>query len=356
MSRAPTFRHVVGSLESCGEQFSLVDLGGGARIVITRYGGRIIGPFFGEDQECPLWLSPSFAQPDALTAVLHGRSWNIGGDRIWLAPELQYNVRDRTRFLQTYDLQQALDPGSYSLEKSGPAGCELDQEIRLLAYDHQDRSKRLQISRRIRRVDDPLRKLAGYGAIAGDLRFAGYEHEVTLTDCEPDGLCSQAWNITQVPPGGVAIVPTVPGLEYADHLNPVDSEHLEVSRHHLKVRIKGDCIFKIELKAAHHFGRSGYFRVLSPGQAVLMVKLSFNNPSEHYVMEAPHSPGIRGYSFDIYQDDGGLGGFGEIECHGRPIGGESSRAASTDQFVNWFYMGPETAVSTAALHLLGTGI
>jgi hypothetical protein len=351
MNGAPTFRQVVGSLEHCREQFSLVELGTEARLVITRYGGRIIGPFFGEDQECPLWLSPAFAEPNELSVLLRRRAWNVGGDRIWVAPELQYNVRDRARFLQSYDLPQAVDPGSYSLAQ----GCELDQEMRLLAYDHQDRGKSLQVFRRVRRIEDPLRTLAAYGEIAGDLRFAGYEHEVTLTDRAPDDLPSQAWNITQVPPGGVAIVPTVPVLEYANHHIPADAAHLEISDRFLKARIKGDCMFKIELKAAHHFGRCGYFRLLGSGRAVLMVKLYFNNPSEPYVMEAPDRPGVRGYSFDLYHDDGGLGGFAELECHGRPISGEAARASSTDQFVNWFYTGREAAVRKAALHLLGTG-
>jgi hypothetical protein len=356
MSRALTIRQVIGGLQACGEKFSLVELGGDARLVVTRYGGRIMGPFFGDKEECPLWLTPAFAEERDLATLLGQRSWNIGGDRIWVAPELQYNVHDRTRFHPTYDLQQAVDPGSYKLEQSSPAACVLAQEMRVLAFDHQDRSKRLHVARRIRRVDDPLRTLAGYEAISSLLQFAGYEHEVTLSDLQPDNLCSQAWNITQVPPGGVAIVPTVPGLEYSDHLEPADAEHFRVFGNHVRAWFKSDCMFKVELKAAHHFGRSGYFRVLAPGRAVLMVKLSFNNPSEPYVMEAPHSPGVRGYNFDIYHDDGGLGGFGEMECHGRPVGGEAERTSSTDQFVNWFYVGREAAVKKAALHLLGVEI
>ena len=82
-----------------------------------------------------------------------------------------------------------------------------------------------------------------------------------MTGCFFCDLCSQAWNITQVPAGGVAIVPTVPGVEYADHLKPADAEHFRVFGNHVRAWFKSDCMFKVELKAAHHFGRSGYFRL-----------------------------------------------------------------------------------------------
>jgi hypothetical protein len=348
-----TFDHVAGTLERCGERFAVVPLAAEARLIVTRYGGRILGPFFGPQGVCPLWLSPAFSGHAELSRLLSDRGWNIGGDRIWIAPELQYNVRDRTRFHETYELQRALDPGRYRLERVEGPGCALSQSMELLAYDRGDRVKRLHVRRRIRPADDPLRSLAAYGRIRDRLRYGGYEHEVTLLDRAPDDLASQTWNITQVPPGGVVLVPTVPTLEYADHLKPADADHLSRETHHLRAKILGDCMFKIELKAAHHFGRSGYCRSLPHGEAVLMVRLFFNNPSEPYVMEAPRLPGVRGYSLDVYHDDGGLGGFGELEGHGRPIGGGTGRTSSTDLFVTWFYQGEEEAVKEAALHLLG---
>jgi hypothetical protein len=56
---------------------------------------------------------------------------------------------------------------------------------------------------------------------------------------------------------------------------------------------------------------------------------------------------------DIYQDDGKLGDFAEIECHGRPIGGATGRSELSDRFVNWFYFGDRRAVKVAAENLLG---
>jgi hypothetical protein len=153
----------------------------------------------------------------------------------------------------------------------------------------------------------------------------------------------------------VILVPTVPGAEYQDHLEPMDEEHLELRSNQLRVRVKGDRKYKIELKAAHHFGRFGYFRRLGSGRAGLLVKLFFNNPSAAYAMEAPHRPGVRGYSMDIYHDDGGLGGFGEIECHGRPVGYPGGPACSVDSFLTWGYRGEEAAVREACAQLLGVG-
>ena len=64
-------------------------------------------------------------------------------------------------------------------------------------------------------------------------------------------------------------------------------------------------------------------------------------------------PGVRGYSLDIYHDDGGLGGFAEIECHGQPVGYPGGAARSADQFLTWAYRGKEAAVREACGQLLG---
>jgi hypothetical protein len=359
---------VLRCLDSCGLPHLELTAGAG-RIVVSGYGGRILGPFLGEDSLG--WLSPLFADAESFCAAVGGGTWNLGGDRIWLAPELSYNVRDRRHFLESYALQAAVDPGSYRLEPlsegwtpagASPApvppsragGCRLLQEIELERYDRPAPGrKRLRVERLVRPAGDPLRDVARYGELRDELSFSGYEQVVTLSDLRPDGRESQAWSITQVPPGGAILVPVVPGAEYQDHLEPAGEAHLELSGSRLRVLVRGDRLFKIELKAAHHFGRFGYYRPLPGGGAGLLVKLFFNNPSAAYVMEAPHRPGVRGYSLDIYHDDGGLGGFAEMECHGQPVGCPGGADWSEDRFLTWAYRGSEAAVREACMQLLG---
>ena len=60
--------------------------------------------------------------------------------------------------------------------------------------------------------------------------------------------------------------------------------------------------------------------------------------------------------FHVYNDDGGLGRFGELECNGQTIGGSTGRSSSTDQMLLWIYVGDMTAIKEIALHLLGVEI
>ena len=70
-------------------------------------------------------------------------------------------------------------------------------------------------------------------------------------------------------------------------------------------------------------------------------------------MAQPHR---RGRSIHIYNDNGGLGGFGELEVNGQTIGGASGRSASTDPFILWFYLGSPARIKKIASFLLGTPI
>jgi hypothetical protein len=86
---------------------------------------------------------------------------------------------------------------------------------------------------------------------------------------------------------------------------------------------------------------------------ILSFEIFFTNPSVPYVEGPFHTPGCQGHSFHVFNDDGGFGGFGELESNGQTIGGLTGRSSSTDQFVLWFYQGVIEKVKTIARHLLG---
>ena len=79
----------------------------------------------------------------------------------------------------------------------------------------------------------------------------------------------------------------------------------------------------------------------------------FNNPSAPYAEEPDHTPGCRGHSIHVYNDDGNAGGFGELECNAPTLGGETGRSSSTDELVLWLYIGAPAKVKEIGLHLLG---
>jgi hypothetical protein len=233
------------------------------RIPVSKHGGPIFGPFF--DDMSLSWVSPLFEDEERFRAGIDGGAWNIGGDRLRLAPELRYNVRDRARFLESYDLQPAVDPGRYRLAEPAPESCRLFQITRLETCDDPASGpKSLRLERLVQPAGDPLRDIERYGSFREHVSFSGNEYIVTLTDLAPDGRESQAWRITQLPPG------------------------------------------------------------------------------------------VRGYSLDIYHDDGGLGGVAEIECHGQPARYPGGVVRFTDQFLTWAYRGKKAVVREACSQLRGT--
>ncbi len=84
-----SFSGLADCLEASRERYQVLQTNDGARFVVTRYAGRIFGPFFDENGECPLWTSSSLGKREDFAGLVARRAWNIGGDRVWIAPELQ---------------------------------------------------------------------------------------------------------------------------------------------------------------------------------------------------------------------------------------------------------------------------
>jgi hypothetical protein len=97
----------------------------------------------------------------------------------------------------------------------------------------------------------------------------------------------------------------------------------------------------------------GYLSQLADGRASLLVRSFFNNPSSPYADEPAHLPGGRGDSIYIYNDGGMFSGFGEMECMGQTIGGETGLTTSRDQQLLWLYVGAPETVRSIAGQLLG---
>jgi hypothetical protein len=298
-------------------------------------------------------VNHAFAHPDAFNEFLDSGAWNQGGDRIWIAPEIQYNVRDRADFWGSIHLPEQMDPGQYTLSQPQPDHWRLSQEVGLEAYNLASGHKQLSLARTIRRVADPLRHVSAYRELMNGVLFAGYEQSVSLSESTLDDIMSEAWSVIQLNPGGLLLIPASPHAEFSDYFEPIDAGLQSIYPSHLRLKITGDRRYKVGYKAAHVFGRLAYFNHLGDGQAYLIVRNFFNNPSAPYIEEPPDLPGCRGHSIHVYNDGGDFGGFGELECNGQTIGGATGHSSSTDQFILWLYVGTPDRLRRLTPHLIG---
>jgi hypothetical protein len=329
-----------------------LELQSGVKLLVLERGGRVFGPFLTPESNTLLWVSSALADSEALAQFIVDNQWNAGGERVWVAPEIQFNVSDRKDFWGTISIPVQMDPGDWRLDEQ-PDGWRIRQGMTLTANNLAHGEKELWIERFIHLAADPLTNTREYSHLLDGVTYAGYEQIVTLREAKHDDIMSQSWNVTPVWPGGRVIIPSSPAVEVSDYFEPIDDQHLARHGHYIALRVTGDRRYKVGVKAAQTFGRLGYFHRRDYGSAYLIVRNYFNNPSSPYVEEPPQTPGGAGDSIHVYNDGGLFGGFGELECHGQTIGGHTGRTSSTDQQVLWVYAGPSDMVARIGWQLLG---
>ncbi len=167
MSGAVTSAVFEKSLRGAGVHFTRMPLSGGYSVIVTEHWGKIFGPFSGDDDPGLLWLSPKAAEAQGLRDMKERGDWCIGGDRIWLAPEVQFNIPDRVHWDSdgAYVLPRAVDPGQYRMETQGDTCVSLEQRIDVALHNLAAGSKKLRIKRTVRPALDPLRRSTGYAAV-----------------------------------------------------------------------------------------------------------------------------------------------------------------------------------------------
>ena len=355
MSIALTMAGFERSLREAGVRHTRLPLAGGHFVVVTEHWGKVFGPFCG-DEPATLWISAKAADPRGMKDLVQSGDWCVGGDRIWLAPEVQFNIPDRLHWDSggAYVLPKAVDPGEYTLTQAESGCLRLEQSICLPLHNLATGVKKVRIRRTVRPARDPLRFTGGYAALREKVVFTGYSQEIELEDLSGGPAGVEVWNLAQFNPGGIVIIPTTGMVEYQDYYQPVSERYYRSEGSFAYLRFTGDRKYKIGIKAPGLYGRIGYFSALPRGSARLVVINFFNNPSSAYVDEPSGKIGAQGDSVQFYNDDGGLGGFSEIEVHGMSVGGNSGRKSTVDPVEFWQYTGGEREIVRVSQMLLGT--
>lgn len=344
---------IIDRLDENGLKYQILNLQDNAYAIIIERGGHIFGPFIRKNGESLFWMNPVFADKDKFVQFLSENNWNTGGDRNWIAPEIQFITMDRAD-PHKVSIPPQMDPGEYLFEDSHSNEIKLKVDMTLEARNVAKGMKELHLETAIRPVNDPLRFLSNYALLIKDTQFIGYEQQVSLAEINNDGILCELWNLVQLNSGGDIIIPTYSEFELTNYVQPpIDPYHFNYQKDHLKLKISGKYMYKVGLKSAQFSGRIAYINFNNPNQSYLIVRNYFNNPSSLYVEEPAWNVGYRGDSVHIYNDGGKWGGFGEMEVHGQTIGGKTGKSFSTDLLQMWIYVGEPDKLKIIGRQLLG---
>jgi len=355
MNNEISYSQVLDRLTEQNIPHAILKLQNDVRIVISQHGGRILGPFLTSKSESLSWLSAAFSDSGEFDRFLKSGDWNIGGDRIWIGPEIQYSVIDRgnERGTAKETVQTQMDPGNPSLTQTVLGSWRLHQSMTLDAFTLTTGKKTLSLDRTIRMAQNPLRDFCNFQKLMNGVLFAGYAQKINLTEEKADDIVSNVWSLIQLNPEGVVLTSTYSDADYIDYYEPVDDSVHSISSNHAMAHINGNRQYKVGYLATNVMGRIAYLSRLTNSKWYLIIRNFFNNPSAFYPDEPAHLPGVNGASVFIYNDDGGLGGFGEMEFQGQAIGGLTGQSSTYEEISTWIFVGGKDKLEMISNQLLG---
>ena len=293
------------------------------KLVVMPFGGRVIA--LQPDAETNVfWVNPQLESVDGARAFQKAEGWlNAGGDRTWIYPEIETNG-DPARW-EGYFVPHAMDPADYSIVESNKDSIRLQSRIEL-PFRKSDVNIPLHVTRKIEALSAPP-----FG-FPTSLDYAGFSLE-TRIDAEdeiPEGVRPGAWSILQVDGGGEL---TVPMRTSIPPRNFFKTSVYQIEGNVLKCRYKTDNSFKFCIRAGNCTGRMFYLNKIGDRSALLF--RTFDVFDEGRYGDYPsddHSD--TGYVQMFYVDDGGLGGWGEME-HQSPslIDGRVTDRCDTHAFI-----------------------
>lgn len=295
-----------------GFAVAVQDLGQSLAIVATTAGGRVFGPFLGEEDL--LGWTPA---PSDFDAALGARQWNIGGERVWLAPERAFNFSDAAAMLETYKVDPALDPGLWRLRALG-LGLELQGESTLPRRDGGSRV-----------VAKVTRQILPLGPVPNDGRGAiraGYRHTITVRYApNQDGLAVAPWLLRQVSLGGVARLSAAPDGMGQIVFGEAPHEAITPMGRAWSVTFGPRGFFKTSY-GRNAIGLDGLsYEMTRSGKVVRLEYRPQLTAAALYPETLPHDPGGPGQTAALFRDDGRFGTYGELELYGHRAGANAGR-------------------------------
>jgi hypothetical protein len=322
----------------------------GSTLLILPYGGRILGLFAPDSDRNFFWTHPALDSVDTAKAFYASNTWhNSGGDRTWLAPEIDFFFPKYPN-LAVYTQPADLDPGNYELTYD-------DNSIVLKNrfFSQLSRSKataELEITKRLASTPNPLRGI--HNQYSSDIKYAGYtlQTKLEIRSCDaafgPVGL----WNLLQLPHEGEFLIPTTSKSTVTTCFGNVEASDLTVLENLVRYRMHASGEQKIGLPPLNLVGRMGYVFSSSDGAASLIVRNFSLNRLGDYVDVPRNELDGQGAAIQACNINSSLGAFSEMEHHAPAIGGSTGLLQCEDSSQVWAFSGPAESISAIARALV----
>lgn len=350
MNNRITYACVTQRLQEANIPYTTISLASNWKLVVAQYGGRVFGPFNGENGESLLWMSDVWQNAETFKEFVGSRTWNVGGDRLWIQPELPFYTTEKARFFDTYVVQGPIDPGAYTLTENQGA-VTLEQDVSAQTYEIETTERHFRMRRTVQSVANPFAQKAKEFGI--DNCF-GMVQTVEIEDKEsasPTYL--EAWLLSQINPRGELIVPfTGKTPDFLNYYEPIADDLVRIEGNKVFVTVTGDVRYKLGFKSLNTTGRSAYIGSLTDGTDYLFVRSFHNKPSSVYCGAPYSAPEVCGYPLYLYNDPGSQGGFAEFENCGTTIGGDTGLRQSQDDVYYYFFTGKREDLLALANEIL----
>ena len=237
--------------------------------------------------------------------------WNVGGDRLWVSPEVTWYCKSRNKLDSSqYFVPTAMDDGRWETQRRAPGCLEIRQRFTL--RHHPARAGvRVEMARCFRIINLP-------DAPFFSTHVAYHTDNDLWVRSRTVSAPINLWSLIQVPPGGELIIPCRTKPAFRAYFGPLDRRWWSVSGKTIRFRITGQASYKIGVAPDLVTGRIAYARPVG-GARLVIYRAFFPQPWRDYCDVPPTALKSRGDAVQAYNDNGKLGGFGEVEYHSPAI-------------------------------------
>ncbi|MHB1457856.1 MAG: DUF6786 family protein [Armatimonadota bacterium] len=325
----------------------------GSELLVLPHGGRMLGLYAPGSETNFLWTNPVLDDVNNTRAFYASDDWhNSGGDRTWLAPEIELFYPNRPGDGDDYFQPRQLDPGNYKVVSTS----EIITLVNWLSV--KPFNAKQAINAEIRKSYMPAPNPLRYHDGMGDVAYAGYTQQTSLTLPNPDEVedtMLALWNLLQMPNGGEMLIPTYSMGSPVIYFGNVPEGDLVVNDRLVRYGMYSEGVHKIGISADVCTGRAGYL-YQKDGLWSLVIRNFRVNPSAEYIDIPWNKPAHADNVFQACNVNNEMGQFSELEYHAPSIGGSSGLFQYDDESQVWAFRGTHAEIVTIAQILLSPEI